>query len=86
MKAQIEKTLSELKSEFAKLDSTDSEHTETISQIIERLEQQIQNPEIDNHSGMIKTLQSARDNFEISHPAITSSINDLLVKLGGMGI
>lgn len=83
---QIEKTLSALKAESSSIVSKDADSAETINQLIGELERQLSEPDISDHQGLTDQLQSAIDRIEMNHPTITSTLNDLMVKLASLGV
>ncbi len=83
---QIQTTLSALKAESNHIDSKDADSVETINQLISELERQLSEPDITDHRGLYDHLQSVIDRLEMNHPTITSTLNDLMVKLAGLGV
>lgn len=85
-KEHIQSTLAALKSESKKISPSDSDSMESINQLINKLEQQLSEPDISDHRSLTDQLQLAINKFEVSHPTITSIVNDLMVKLAGLGV
>lgn len=85
-KQHIQSTLTALKAESEKINSSDSDAVESINQLISKLEQHLSEPEIADPRNVIDQLQLAINEFEISHPTLTSIANDLMVKLAGLGV
>ncbi len=79
----ITDTISALKQESKKLEAND---TETINALIEKLEQQLKTPTIENHDSLTDQLKQTMSSFEYQHPRITAIVNDLMVKLAGLGV
>ena len=78
----IQSTLTALKAESKNISATDADSMESINQLINKLEQQLSEPDISDNRGLIDQLQLDINKFEISHPTITSIVNDLMIKLG----
>lgn len=83
---QIQNTLSALKNESKNINASETDSVETLNQLIKKLEQQLSEPELADHRGLIDQLQTTISKFEVSHPTITSIVNDLMVKLAGLGV
>lgn len=83
---EIEATLAKLKAESANINKVDTESVDAINQLINKLENQLSQPEIIDHKNILMHLKSTIQRFEVSHPRITSITNDLMVKLAGMGL
>lgn len=75
-----------LKYELSKLDSTESDSQEKINEIIKKLEGKISEPEIVEYKSLIDQLKLATNQYEAKHPIIVSIVNDLMMKLGAIGI
>ena len=82
----IKSTISELKTESHNIRSSDADSVDTINQLIDKLERQLSEPEITDHRSLIDQLQQTINEFEVSHPTITSIANNLMVKLAGIGV
>ena len=85
-KQHIQSTLTALKAESEKINSSDSDAVESINQLINKLEHQLSEPDIADPRNLIDQLQLSINKFEISHPTVTSIVNDLMVKLAGLGV
>lgn len=83
---EIAETIKALRNESNKLKSDDVDTTETINQLIEKLEQQIESPTVENQHSLTDHLKRSVSAFEIQHPRLTSIVNDLMVKLAGLGV
>ena len=81
-KAKLHQLLSQLKGELEQLD-TDSETHLEISQLITDIENQI---EAEHKVSLIESLQIHINRFEVEHPKVSAILNDIMIKLGNMGI
>lgn len=81
-KAKLHQLLSQLKEELEQLD-TDSETHQEISQLITDIENQI---EAEHKASIIESLQMQINRFEVEHPKVSAILNDIMIKLGNMGI
>jgi len=84
--SDIKTILTDLKVEARKIEPNDPSKVESINQLIKKLEQKIEGPEIDDDNSLPHHMQSMIEQFETSHPRITLIINDLMVKLAGMSV
>ena len=84
--AEITDTIKALKHESKKFEVDDAESTETINKLIEKLEQQLKSPTIENQDSLADQLKQTMSSFEYQHPRITAIVNDLMVKLAGLGV
>lgn len=85
-KHDIQSTLAALKTESENIDSRDPDSMESINQLINKLEQQLSEPNIDDHQNLIDHLNDVILKFEVNNPSITAIANDLMVKLAGLGV
>lgn len=87
MKQKLIDVVESLRAEIENLDTTDSASKQKLEKLISEIENKLASPDDESHH---KTLtESLKDNvthFEVSHPAITGILNDLMVKLSNMGI
>jgi hypothetical protein len=69
------------------LDSRDEVSKQKLQSLSQELEKKLQNPEDDQvHEDLAGRLDEAVLHFEVSHPTLTAILNDIMVKLGSMGI
>lgn len=85
-RSELQTTLAELKSESKKIDNRDHDTAESINQLINKLEEQLSAPEISEKHTLIDHMRSVVEEFEYSHPRLTAIVNDLMVKLAGIGV
>ena len=86
-RAELEKLLASLRAESAHLEETDPASVGSIQGLIAELEKELQESESGSSAGGLPDLvQQELERFEASHPRITGILNDILVKLSGMGI
>ena len=84
--SEITDTIKALRHESNKITADDTESTEVINKLIEKLEQQVKSPTIENHQSLTDHLKDTVSTFEYEHPRITAIVNDLMVKLAGLGV
>ena len=80
---KLNSLLSKLKEELDELDIGSKKHQE-ISQLITDIENKIE--EIEDEPSLIERLQMHIEEFEVEHPKFTAILNDIMVKLGNLGI
>jgi len=85
-KSDIKKTLSQLKIESGNINPDDSNTAESINHLINKLEEQLSAPEITGIGALAEHMRSTIEELECSHPRITAIVNDLMVKLAGIGV
>jgi predicted transcriptional regulator len=83
---EITDAVKALRRESHKLDSDDSETTEKLNQLIDKLENQTKQPAIQDHQSLAEFMSSLVESIEYRHPKISAIVNDLLVKLASMGV
>ncbi len=89
MDNQLEEQLSQLRQLVSGLGEGETAKREQINQLINTIEQRLDKVESDNdelHQSVISSLKESIEQFETSHPAITSSLNQIMVMLANMGI
>ena len=84
---QLTQALEKLRLEIAALDTADEESRHKLERLVEDLEQKLENPEdTEFHEDLTDRLKDSMLEFEVSHPRLTSIMNDIMVKLINMGI
>jgi len=85
--SEITRTLATLKSESKNISPADEDTAATINSLINKLEEQLSTPDIaHNKHSLIKDMRNAIEKFEYTHPKLTATVNDLMVKLSGIGV
>ena len=80
-------SLSRLRSEIQALDIRDQETKQRLDTLVFEIETRIKNPnEAGSDERLIGPLKASTLNFEVSHPRLAGLMNDVLEKLGAMGI
>ena len=81
----IYQQLEALKAELDVSEGLSDEARETMLGLIDRVEEQLPVPGVaaDNLSERFESIVSE---FEVTHPTLTSIINNIMVTLGGMGV
>ncbi|MCG8383193.1 MAG: DUF4404 family protein [Gammaproteobacteria bacterium] len=85
----IEKQLEQLRQLVASMDDAAPETRTRITTLITEIEQQIErepSETSEQHQGLIDNVKESIEHFEADHPAITSTLNQIMVMLANMGI
>lgn len=85
-KQEIQSILSELKAESANIKPSDTDAVDYINQLINKLERLVSEPEVSDHHSLLDHMRTTIGKFEVSHPKLTAIVNELMVKLAGLGI
>ena len=84
---QLTEVLRKLRSEIAALSNEDESSRKKLESLADDLEKRLITPDHeDSHEGLADRLKDSILFFEVSHPALTATLNDIMVKLGNMGI
>lgn len=83
---EISQQLTELQEELASLRAAESHIQHQIDALIAGLNAQLDKPEDLLSNGDLADLPDMLRKFEAEHPALTESINRILITLGNMGI
>ena len=87
MKDQLIKSLEALRAEIEKLSEGDKESKIRLEQLVADVETKINHPEdLDHHSNLVQDVKNSVAHFEVSHPAVTGFLNDIMIALSNMGI
>ena len=84
---RLDESLDQLRSEIEALDSHDEQARQRLGRLLHDIEQVRQSPKrsgVDHTLG--EQLRTSMLNFEVSHPRLAAVINDVMEKLGTMGI
>jgi hypothetical protein len=83
----LAESLNRLRSEIQALDSHDEEARRRLDRLLHEIETTLENPK---RSGVYETLgqqlKTSMLNFEVSHPRLAVVMNEVMEKLGAMGI
>jgi hypothetical protein len=83
----LEESLNRLRSEIAALDGRDEAARQRLDRLLHDIEATLENRK---YGGVDETLgeqlKASILNFEASHPRLAAVMNDVMVKLGAMGI
>jgi hypothetical protein len=83
----LEESLNRLRSEIAALDGRDEAARQRLDRLLHDIETTLENR---RYGGVDETLgeqlRASILNFEASHPRLAAVMNDVMVKLGAMGI
>ena len=84
---QLTQALEKLRREIGALDTADEASRHKLEQLVEDLEQKLENPEDSElHEDLADRLRDSMLELEVSHPRLTSIMNDIMMKLSNMGI
>jgi hypothetical protein len=82
----LEESLSRLRSEIRALDIGDDEARSRLEQLIREIEQTLAHPGGAAAGTLGDQLKTSVLSFEVSHPRLAVVMNDVVEKLGQMGI
>lgn len=83
----IEESLNRLRSEIDALHIHDDEARQRLATLIRDIEKTLEDPKTPGADGSVgERLKAAIVNFEASHPRLATLMNDVMEKLGNMGI
>ena len=83
---ELQQLLNKLRVELNSLDINSDEYHK-VNSVIASIENQIEEIEEQQSKSTLKEdLQKYIEKFEVEHPRITGILNDIMVKLGNMGI
>ncbi|NJK40262.1 MAG: DUF4404 family protein [Acaryochloridaceae cyanobacterium SU_2_1] len=86
-KEDILKSLQLLRAELAKLEGADAQTLERLALLIKDVERQVDNPEShEQREALVQNLPVLIEQFEVDHPQMTETLNQILMTLSGMGI
>ena len=84
---QLTQALEKLRREIGALDTADEASRHKLEQLVEDLEQKLENPEDSElHEDLADRFRDSMLELEVSHPRLTSIMNDIMMKLSNMGI
>lgn len=84
---QLTQALEKLRREIGALDTADEASRHKLEQLVEDLEKKLENPEdTELHEDLADRLRDSMLELEVSHPRLTSIMNDIMMKLSNMGI
>ena len=83
----LDEALNNLRSEIEALDFGNDEARQRLDKLIQDIEKTLENPQ---YTGADETLgaqlKTSILNFEVSHPRLAAVMNEVMEKLGNMGI
>ncbi len=86
MKATLRKALEALREELGKL-QVDSEEKTHLQGLVGDVERQLDDPEgAPDLADHIENLPKLIERFEVEHPRLTRTLNEIMITLGNMGI
>jgi len=84
---KLDESLEQLRAEIEALKPGDESSKQRLDQLVRELEQKLTNPDDSEvHEDVTEQLENSILQFEVSHPRLTGILNDIMVKLGNMGI
>jgi len=82
----LEESLNRLRSEIGALDIGDDEARARLERLIGEIEQTLENPDDAAAGSLGDQLKTSVLSFEASHPRLAAVMNEVVEKLGQMGI
>jgi chromosome segregation ATPase len=82
----LDESLNNLRSEIEALDSHDEEARQRLERLLHDIEKARENPKHGVDETLGAQLRTSILNFEVSHPRLAAVMNDVMEKLGTMGI
>jgi hypothetical protein len=81
---EIDQQLAALRAALEQSEGLASGSRERLLGLIEQLEAQVHSE--DDDGGLVSQLEAHVAEFEVSHPALSGTLNELMVILGNMGV
>lgn len=86
-KSELRETLEGLRADLSRLQFRDPQSRDRVQQLISAIERQIDNADDGNTAaGLRNDLKSAIERFEVEHPSLTATLNQIATSLSSMGI
>ena len=82
---EIDQQLAALRAALEQSEGLAAESRERLLGLIEQLEAQVHSAE-DSDGGLVSQLEAHVAEFEVSHPSLSGTINEVMVMLGNMGV
>jgi len=83
----LEESLSKLRAEIGALDLGDEAARQRLERLVREVEQTLANPDVPPGDGTLgDQLKTSILSFEVSHPRLAVVMNEVVEKLGQMGI
>lgn len=87
MNDNLNETLLALRKEIDALNGAETEHKDRLEKLVADIEVAIGSPEdFENNGDLVEDIKDSVTYFEVSHPAVTGILNDLMMALSNMGI
>lgn len=84
---KLRTSLDELRAELERLEAEEAQVRERLDALISGVETRLDKPgDSTHHHSLLDDLRHSIAEFEVSHPRATGILNDIMVKLGNMGI
>jgi len=83
---EIAEALFSIRKEVETLEGSHPELKEGLERLLTKLEAKLESIEDGNHLHLVEDMKDALVQFEVEHPSITATINQLMVALANMGV
>jgi hypothetical protein len=83
---KLTQLLEQLRNELAGAGAVDDKGRDLLRALNADIEALLQRPEEDSDDSLLERLQDAVDHFEVTHPALTSTLSSLMTFLNNAGI
>jgi len=83
---KLTQLLEQLRNELASAGAVDDKGRDLLRALNADIEALLQRPEEDSDDSLLERLQDAVDHFEVTHPALTSTLSSLMTFLNNAGI
>ncbi len=83
---EISESLYHLRHAIQAMANKNPDASAALEGLLDQLEDQLESSSDGRHLHLVEDMKGALTEFEVEHPAITATLNQLMVSLGGMGI
>ena len=83
---EIAEALFSIRKEVETREGSHPELKEGLERLLTKLEAKLESSEDGNHLHIVEDMKDALVHFEVEHPSITATINQLMVALANMGV
>ncbi|MEY4194427.1 MAG: hypothetical protein RLZZ226_795 [Pseudomonadota bacterium] len=83
---EISESLHTLRQAIQEMGTDNQQARQTLENLLDQLESRLQPASEGNPLHLVEDMKQTLTGFEIEHPAITATLNQLMVTLGSMGI
>jgi hypothetical protein len=84
---QLQNVVEALRAEISRLEGIDAPSRERLNRLLGDVELKLEHPQdAAHHQYLVEQLSNDLTHFEVTHPALTKALNDLLATLSAAGI